>query len=337
MIDFFLTCIVNTEFGDDVNMEWQYFENATKIWIFALGSGFVIFFIMLNQKFMQTNYYQNQHKQVKKFINGVPYELEIVNTGSSYGRYGFDYSETALKGFNLGIQPQSLSYDFKILKQYKKHFKTKCKVIIVLPTLVFGFIDYPDDLMNTKYYYFLDTKYINGYSKFKYFTRIKYPILAAKRNLKHFIKDQEMDLYETNESNLTYQDVEKEAKMRIDGWKKQFNLENMSSPNSVKHLENIFINTTKLVSKMIDFCISNGFCPVIVVPPVSKVLNNMISREFMEEVLYKNIRNANTQNIQVCDYLYDERFQNYKLYVNSDFLNKKGRSLLTKTVIEDLK
>lgn len=300
-----------------------------------LGVLLAIFF--MNQRFIKTNYYQNTVRQLKKFTNGVPHQLELINTGSSYGRYGFDFKDTEIKGFNLALQPQSLSYDFKILKQYNSHFKKNCKILIVIPDLVFCFLDYKNEESNIKYYYFLDKKYINCYTKFKYFARVKFPILSAKLKLRHLIKDQPViDLYAVNESK-SYQDVEFEAKERVNEWCNEFNLVDMRSSTSASHLKEMFDQTTTLLSKMIEFCIEKDFEPILVVPPVSGVLNHLISKEFMEEVLYKNIRQANTRNIPVLDYLYDERFQDYKLYINSDFLNIKGRKLFTKTVLQDLK
>lgn len=304
--------------------------------LFSVLSTFLLIFA-LNQLFIKTNYYQNTVRQLKKFTNGVPYQLEVINTGSSYGKYGFDYEGAEVKGFNFALQPQSLSYDFKILKQYNHHFKKNSKVLIIIPDLAFCFLDYVNEESNTKYYHFLDKIYINGYTKFKYFTRIKFPILSAKLKLWHLIKDQPIiDLYVCNESK-SYEDIKVEAKERVKEWCNEFKLVDMKSSTSAIHLKDMFNKTTVLLSEMIEFCIEKNLKPIIVVPPVSGVLNQLISKEFMETVLYKNIRRANTRNIPVLDYLYDERFQDYKLYINSDFLNINGRKLFTKTVLQDLK
>ena len=87
---------------------------------------------------------------------------------------------------------------------------------------------------------------------------------------------------------------------------------------------------------MISFCQSHGWRPVIVIPPLSDVMKKEFSREFMSAVLYDNVREANTPEIPVLDYLYDERFGDYRLYGNADFLNKDGRRLFTQTVLHDL-
>lgn len=298
---------------------------------------FVIVLFTLNMIYKNTNYFRNQFIQVEKFKN-VPNNLEIINTGSSYAKYAFDYEHTSLKGFNFGLQPQSLSYDFKILKKYTPNLKKKCIVQIVIPNLVFGFLDYENDNYNTKYYYFLDPKDVIHYNKFKHLIREKLPILTTKRAIRYIIKDVlEDNSFNQSESLMTKQQVEKEAFLRVEGWKKQFGLDSTITCNYPEELKKMFFNTTELVAKMIDYCVDNGFKPVLVIPPTSKILNDMLSKEFMQECLYNNIDKANKRNVPVLNYLYDERFQDYKLYMNSDFLNKTGREKFTKIVIHDLK
>ena len=88
---------------------------------------------------------------------------------------------------------------------------------------------------------------------------------------------------------------------------------------------------------MINYTLSNGLKPVIVVPPCSKELNDFFSDEFLKEILYSNIEKANKNIIPVLDYLKKPEFQDYHLYENSDFLNVNGRELFTKKVVADLK
>ena len=80
--------------------------------------------ILLNFLYIRTNDYKNKISQLEKFKK-VPTELEIINLGSSYSRNAFDYNLTNYKGFNFALQPQSLSYDFRILKNYKDNIKKK--------------------------------------------------------------------------------------------------------------------------------------------------------------------------------------------------------------------
>lgn len=57
----------------------------------------------------------------------------------------------------------------------------------------------------------------------------------------------------------------------------------------------------------------------------------------MKEVLYDNIRFLKDKRIPILDYWKDDRLNDYKLYINSDFLNEKGSKLFTEIVLEDIK
>lgn len=294
--------------------------------------------VIINALYIKTNYYENSVKQIKKFTGGVPSDLDIINTGSSYALYGLSYEGTGLKGFNFGLQPQTLSYDFKILQQFQKHLNENCIVLIVLPDLVFGFTDPENDHSNTKYYYFLDKERINNYSTMKYITKVKIPVLSASKKILHIIKDTKADNSYTLATNpYTPEQTEKQAEIRINGWKKQFGLNNMITGDFSDSLQKAFDNNIKTVNEMIAFCLENNFRPVLLVPPVSSILNSKYSKSFMDDVLYKNIKKANTQSVPLLDYLYDERFQDYNLYINADLLNTTGRKKLTQAVIEDLR
>lgn len=297
--------------------------------------GTVIFFI-LNIIYKKTNSYQNEIKQVEKFIQGVPNNLEIINLGSSYARNAFEYKKLGINGFNFGLQPQSLSYDFRILKQYTSKLSKNCIVIITLPNLVFGFLDYKNDNANTKYYYFLNSKYILNYSKLKYFLRMYFPLLYTPKRVYRIFKD--INTLNLNQSDnlLTVAEVMKEAEDRVRNWEKQFNLENMKDVKKIpEELKEMFLKTQNLLKEIIRYCEEHNFRPVLLVPPCSKVINDLISEEFLDEVLYKNILKSKGQTL-FLDYLKDEEFQDYKLYINSDMLNERGRIKFTKRVLNDL-
>lgn len=52
-----------------------------------------------------------------KDYGNVPYELEIVNLGSTFSKYGFDYRYFGKKGFNFAVAPQPLKVDYEVLEK----------------------------------------------------------------------------------------------------------------------------------------------------------------------------------------------------------------------------
>lgn len=143
--------------------------------------------------------------------------------------------------------------------------------------------------------------------------------------------------FDTLENNqLTLNQVETEADQRCKSWCRQFGLSDTINDIIPGELEETFSKTRKILTNMIQFCLDNSLKPVLVVTPVSKIMNDRLSDVFIERVLFDNIRKANIQHVPFLNYLRDERFADYKMYHNNaDFLNAYGRKLFTEILIKD--
>lgn len=291
----------------------------------------LLFIWICNKKYKNSNYFLEDYNKIKKFVDGVPENLEIVNTGSNHAYYGFNYDDK--KYFNFASGSQSLNYDYKILKQYSNNLNDSCKVLIVLAPLSFGFVDYKDDSSNSRYYFFIDKDKILNYSRLKNFLYVDMPILKSWKNfIRIFLRKKEIKPVINTPDN-----AEKEALLRINGWKKQFNLKDLLDMKSAYCLKDEFENVKIILLDMIKFSLKHNWRPIIIIPPASVFLTEKISDEFMKEVLYDNIRFLKDKQIPILDYWKDDRLNDYKLYINSDFLNEKGSKLFTKIVLEDIK
>lgn len=291
----------------------------------------LLFIWICNIKYKNSDYFLDDYNKIKKFIDGVPENLEIVNTGSNHAYYGFNYGSR--KCFNFASGAQSLNYDYKILKQYSNNLNGGCKVLIVLAPLSFGFVDYKNDSSNSRYYFFMDKDKILNYSRLKKILYVDMPILKSWKNfIRIFLRKKEIKSIINTPDN-----AEKEALLRINGWKKQFNLKNLLDKKSASYLKDEFENVKTILLDMIEFSLEHNWRPIIVIPPASVFLTKKISDEFMKEVLYDNIRFLKDKRIPILDYWKDDRLNDYKLYINSDFLNEKGSKLFTEIVLEDIK
>lgn len=297
-----------------------------------IGIVIILLFIWIcNKKYKNSDYFLDDYNKIKKFIDGVPKNLEIVNTGSNHAYYGFNYGSR--KCFNFASGAQSLNYDYKILKQYSNNLNGGCKVLIVLAPLSFGFVDYKNDSSNSRYYFFMDKDKILNYSRLKKILYVDMPILKSWKNfIRIFLRKKEIKSIINTPDN-----AEKEALLRINGWKKQFNLKNLLDKKSASYLKDEFENVKTILLDMIEFSLEHNWRPIIVIPPASVFLTKKISDEFMKEVLYDNIRFLKDKRIPILDYWKDDRLNDYKLYINSDFLNEKGSKLFTEIVLEDIK
>jgi hypothetical protein len=272
---------------------------------------------------------------IQKFVDGVPRGLSIVNLGSTFAWHNINYNYFPAKGFNFALMPQPLSYDFKILKQYHEHINEHGVVLIPLCSFVFYVDCYPDDVSNTKYYYFLNKKYINNYNPLKHWINEKFPLLRNPMLIKRIIKDEPL-LSNDDEAVGTKETMAIAAKSRITGWCEEFGFQDLNSCKDNEKLNLMTEKTVNTLKEIIDYCIANAFKPVIVISPVYKQYSGLFSDEVLKNCLYDNIVRANIKRIPVFNYYNDERFQDYSFYINSDCLNKKGQKMFAQILFDDL-
>jgi len=297
-------------------------------------------FLVLNKLVQRTNWYKNQLADGLKFRKNILFDLDICNLGSNFGKFAFSYEGTGLKGKNWAVGPQTLSYDFCILKNYSSYLKEGATVLIPLCPFSGCVKEYETDAANYKYYSFLHPILILNYSqstKEKVMRFVNTPFQSSPlRAIKRLIKDVPAAndiLLSTN--SMDVENLEKDAKKYLDAWKLEFSISDLDAQVSTKNRDCIAYNTN-LLTKMISFCLERNLKPVIVLPPVTKALGSKFSETFRENYIYSFIRKVNTQQVPFLNYFDDERFADSDLYFNSVFLNAKGRRLFTNTVLRDL-
>jgi len=281
-----------------------------------------------------------QDYHMRKGEKGGPYDA--IAFGSAYCRYGLDFSETDVKGYNYGYASQFFYYTHLMLHQYAKTCKKGGVVYLIIADLVFA--KEGKGLYGADEYVKFLKKSILGeeYSIWRY-TRSRFPVIFHPRLVVSCVKRLcgfkfPNSLTSLENNSLAETEVILEAEKRCKSWCKQFGLANTIDNSIPKELDEVFVITRRLLTDMIQFCLDNGLKPILVVTPVSKIMNDRLGDDFIKCVLFDNISKANKQNVPLMNYLGDERFGDYHLYHNNaDFLNARGRRLFTEILVSDTK
>ena len=300
----------------------------------------IIIALLLNALYKRKNAYCNQFIDVRKFSvkGGVGDNLEIINLGSNHPKFGFDYSGLAVKGQNWAVGPQTLEYDFSILRKNVSHLAPGAVVVIPICLLKLFLYRQEGRAIHTKYYSILDSEDIVGYSKLDKWINYSYPLLFHPRNVLRLVKDVSEDKRLYLDTNLckTEDELNKDADHWIDCWNKEFGIK-LPSPSLSQENRNDISKNIQLLKDMIDYCTSKGLKPVIAILPVTNYLYSRFTSEFIEKHILSYISAANVAKIPVVNYLTDERFTDPSLYINSFFFNTNGRKKFTKQFIDDLR
>ena len=258
--------------------------------------------------------------------------------GSNHPKFGFDYTGLDVKGEKWAVGPQTLEYDFSILRNNISHLASGAVVVIPICLLKMLLFRQEGRTVHTKYYTFLKPKDIVGYSQLDKWSNYSFPLLFHPMRLRRLLKDTKKDNRLSLDVNLckTEVDLNKDADHWIDIWNKEFNIKLPSPTLSADNKSDIQKNI-QILKDMIEYCLSKGLKPVIAILPVTENLYSRFTPEFIERHILAYIAEANEVKVPVKNYLTDERFTDPSLYINSFFFNTKGRKMFTKQFIEDLR
>ena len=270
--------------------------------------------------------------------------FDVVNLGSSGGKWAFDYADLNIKAMNWAQQPQTLLEDYNLLRHFHSILKRGGYVLITI--MPFTGLNKKTGLMDAMKYVKFDIQgeSIQPYMFNEAIRYATYPFLFKKTALKVLIRyfmgrDKKCGLHP--ETQLEYNpmksnELEKDAKRWIDGWKKQFGISDFDAPLTRENEEGREYRI-KLMQTLIDFCTERGYKPVYVIPPVTEHLAKYYTPKFEETYIYGYLKEVNRE-VLTLDYSKDSEFRfNDELFFNSFFLNKKGRKLFTRRVLKDLK
>lgn len=290
------------------------------------------FIYVCNEIYVRTPLYRNMVQPVKKFIVGVPDNLDIMNTGSNHAYHSIDWSIVGVNGFSLASGGQSISWDYRLVTKYRHKINDGKILLIVLSDLLFGFLEYSQDIANRRYYYFLEPDEIpNG----TWWKKIKYksiPVLASWKNFIHCFYHRGV-MFKEHEPSLAY--AEEQSDLRIAGWKVQFQLKDLQSRESLAHLQGNIKEATRILRRMIDESRADGIVPILMLPPLSAVINKKLGKDFIKAVLLEPVAET-ASDVPFLNYMYDERFQDYRYYYNGDFMNQAGREKFMPVLWHDI-
>lgn len=303
----------------------------------------IILAFILNELYRKSNCFASTFLDIKKIENYCKNntKFDIINLGSNHPKYAFNYSEiTNYHCANWAVGPETLEYDFFILKNYYKYIKEQGIVIIPICPLKMFLYKYKDKHSNLKYYRSRFKKSIPDYSLFFAIKEYYFPIFFQPKKMLQLLKNPKTSNNQTNlERNpLNEEELLKDADFWIKKcWNSQFgiNIEYMQALNE----ENIIaINKNiEILRGMVYFCFQNSLTPIICYLPVTSYLGDKFSKEFIDLYIKRYVQEAiNGMNIKIIDFMKDKRFTNKDFYFNSFFMNEKGAEYFTKEFLKEI-
>lgn len=288
-----------------------------------------------------SNWYKNQFNDAER-IKKAPHDLDIINFGSNPAKYGIDYSECGMKGCNFAVGPQTISFDYTMLQKYHTYLRSDGpRLLLLLLFCPFNtckdfYTEYDGAVYkNMRYYPILDKEQIPNFDVNLYERIMVHPSKLGLKALYHALRNQHSNnaIFDINCNRLSPEQMERDAQNRIADWKREFFLNDFTPENLSDLVIKSLVYNSDIIVKIKAFCDDHNINVNIVIPPLSKELSDLIPQNFREKCFYSIISD---KNIPIYNYADDKELSNNDNFLNSLFLNKKGRIKFTNKVISDI-
>lgn len=296
----------------------------------------ILIFLVCNHLYKKTNHYQNKTWQQRRFEN-IPYGIDVAAIGSGPGLYDIDLDNHFDHGFSFCQSPQSFEYGYKILNRYQDRLNPYCIIIIII-ICPLNFAKNKKHF-NKNYYYpyygLLPKEDIKYYSPLRFILR-KFPLLKHPKYLFRIFKD--VPLVDPLNSMIkmegeVYRDLIDEL---LEGWLQQSGLNDLTDKSQAINQEEVFEETRSWLSKIIALCERRNWKPVFLIPPMEEGITELISDEFKEAFVDRQLRIVNQKGYPVLDYFKDSYFSSARFYQYPAFMNCYGRKEFTKKIKKDI-
>ncbi len=304
--------------------------------------------LVLNALYKRTNHWKNQFIFEKNFISNLGYRdnlsrnLDVVNLGSNPALFGLFYEK--VRGQNWATGSQGLEMDFEILKYF--HSYVRDGGIVLLPIMPFTAIS---QYIKTKKGYWNDSYYIK-FAKILDASQVrnmpgginlrrmsKYPLVYNPKLLRYILVDVPRDCrLEITEQTMSAVELEQDAGMWINGWKKEFDAVSIKDFTHDQKYLPYRKEAVDIVRSMIEYCESRNLKPVLITIPMSRYLADKFDADFRRSMIDDFVKELGIGGVEFLDYMFDPGFDDPALYNGSFFLNLKGRKLFSSQVMKDL-
>ena len=316
--------------------------------IIALISGIgLVVFIFLNKLVKKTNWWKNKFIGTEQFVSGAGYRdntirnYDVINLGSNPARYAFFYED--VKGQSWATGSQGVDMDLEILRLYHSYLKEGGIVLIpIMPfTSISPFLKERQEYWGVDYYLkfakILDSAQVSnlpyGHKLMRY---LSYPLLYDIKSIRYIFRDVLPNYtYLQSEQNMMTLELEADAAMWIKNWKKEFRLKSLYDvlEDSWTKYYDEAIDTCKTI---VDFCIERNLRPILICVPMTSHLANLFPEKVRKYLVTDFVKKVNVHNVPFLDYTADIRFVKDEFYINSFFMNLRGRKLFTHQVLSDI-
>ena len=294
--------------------------------------------LSVNEIIRNSRWYYDVFPHLKSFEK-IKRNSDIICLGSTPARFDISFEGiNGIVGSNLAVQPETIFYDFQVLKNYHSYLKKQGVVLFVLCPFTLLKDKYtPEDnnlnYLNTRYYPVLHRALIDNFDESIYETWVKKPSRLGLSTWINAMILYPLRLMLHKSKNDSCTDMHIHAEERVYKWQKEFKLSNLVWNECPINVKNNLEKNISIFKEMISFIKERDYNCVIVIPPFSKELTELLPNDFVESSL---IHPLSSLNCPVFSYFGNEGWYNKDMFRDSFTMNENGSKRLTEDIIKRL-
>lgn len=291
----------------------------------------------LDDRIKKSQWYHTIFPHLSSFEN-IKRNSDIICLGSTPARYSIDFANTNVIGSNLAVLPETVFYDFQVLKNYHSFLKKEGVVMLVLCPFTLLKDKYTvdngnDNYLNIRYYPILHRAMIDNYKPELFDKWVEHPKkMGFKVIFKSFMPSFLINRREKQITNAL--ELKKHADSRVERWMQEFGLKSLTWNDCSSQIKKSVTDNISIYKNMVEFVKERNYKIVFVVPPFSKELTDLLPQEFVESSLLSPL---NELGVPVISYWNIPEWQRKEYFRDSFTMSPIGRKKLTIDIINYLR
>lgn len=295
--------------------------------------------ISVNKRIRKSQWYHNVFLHLEEYET-IQRNSDILCIGSTLAKFSVDFKNVQnVVGSNLATLPETVFYDFQVVKNYHSYLKKNGVIMLVLCPFTLLKDKYKEEdgnqnYKNIRYYPVLHRALIDNFDISLYEKWVNNPYkIGYKAWIRSIFDVPKTKILLQNSNFLSDEEMKQSAYSRVNSWMNEFKLKSLNEIIPIK-LQEIIATNMGILEQMIKFNDDRGYKTVIIIPPFSRELTMLLPEEFVEAVLFSHLKRLAVPQIS---YFSLEDWMKKELYLDSFTLNATGRQKLTFDIINKLK
>lgn len=287
------------------------------------------------KRLKKSNWYHSLFPHLREYER-LERNADVICLGSTPAKNAIDFKDIeGIQGYNLAVCPETIFYDFQVLKNYHSYLKKGGTILFVLCPFTFLKDYYRNEFgskayLNIRYYPILhramiDTFDINLYNKY-----VLNPLsISWKAKIRSVFDSKSVIPYYEN-NNETPEQSSSRCKNRLSTWMREFRMTDLNPNHIPVQTENAIKGNIRIFQEIKEFVEDRGYKAYIIIPPFPKEMVELIPDELVEHNLFDPVKQI---GLSCINYYGNKEWLDRDLYYHGFLLNNKGRKLFTKDVL----